>query len=614
MVDSWTRYAHAEPIKPKNAKTVGSAISKFVGSLGYVGAVEVCGDNENVLVSGMEFFKQVRARQGFSTTVTTNRNYSKDRTSICERTIQTVCNLQKTLVMQLEESIKCKIPQGHAVLYWTAMHSTWLYNRYHTHSTTKITPYQAVNGRPYHNRIACFGQVTYGLDPKGSKYRPTWKKGIWLGKDVSDHGVLATAAGTITRTRSIRRTALTWSADEILSLVIGPWDTTGYTQSKVKQKPVLALPPRPFFDEEAEAVKGLQDSDDEREQAQQEVQSNAYEPTTPDGEGPRLEDVTERDDGRVPVPSLPPLCAVPVDPGMEAPQTPEEMLMSGAGGASPSSPTMDVDSSGHAASKHKAETQDGTVAKALKFDSDPVPEPKVKAAKMDVRRIGEVEITHNDVIGLEDDWEFLPYEDVDSEDESINKRLEEDGPPTVSPEKLAELDAQAALDEVAKLYEMHVIAPEEIDVRTIPSHKLVDTTIASDWRYRESKWRRRCRIVAREFKSDNTDENSFAPTTTFGAVRILLVLSMVFSLMLTGIDVKDAFLCVEQQEEMFVVIPQWIRDLSPEDRFTVWRLKRCLPGQRNAALRWFEYFSSLCQSAGMESYKGCPTIRLRLAC
>ena len=119
----------------------------------------------------------------------------------------------------------------------------------------------------------------------------------------------------------------------------------------------------------------------------------------------------------------------------------------------------------------------------------------------DVRRIGEVEITHNDVIGLEDDWEFLPYEDVDSEDEGINKRLEEDGPPTVSPETLAELDAQAALDEVAKLYEMHVIAPEEIDVRTIPSHKLVDTIIASDWRYRENKWRRRCRIVAREFKS-----------------------------------------------------------------------------------------------------------------
>ena len=126
MVGSWTRFAHAKPTKPKNAKTVGSAMSRFVGSLGYVGAVEVCVDNEKVLVSGMEFFKQVRARQGFSTTVTTNCNYSKDHTSICERTIHTVRKLQKTLAMQLEEAIKSKTPQGHAVLYWAAMPSTWL--------------------------------------------------------------------------------------------------------------------------------------------------------------------------------------------------------------------------------------------------------------------------------------------------------------------------------------------------------------------------------------------------------------------------------------------------------------------------------------------------------
>ena len=44
----------------------------------------------------------------------------------------------------------------------------------------------------------------------------------------------------------------------------------------------------------------------------------------------------------------------------------------------------------------------------------------------------------------------------------------------------AELDAQAALDEAATLYEMQVIAPEEIDTRTIPSHKLADNAIASE--------------------------------------------------------------------------------------------------------------------------------------
>jgi hypothetical protein len=60
----------------------------------------------------------------------------------------------------------------------------------------------------------------------------------------------------------------------------------------------------------------------------------------------------------------------------------------------------------------------GVEPAALKFES------WVKAAKMNVRRIGEVEITHNDVIGVEEDLGFLPYEDADPEDEDINKRLE----------------------------------------------------------------------------------------------------------------------------------------------------------------------------------------------
>eukprot|EP00435_Cladocopium_sp_Y103_P006945 s3203_g2.t1 len=114
--------------------------------------------------------------------------------------------------------------------------------------------------------------------------------------------------------------------------------------------------------------------------------------------------------------------------------------------------------SGQTASKHKAEVQGGSQAKAMKFDDDPALEPKSTAAAMNARPPGEVEITHDGEIGCEADWGFLPEEDVDSEKETTNKRLEEDGPPTVSPEKLAELDAQAALDEVSKLYDMQVIS------------------------------------------------------------------------------------------------------------------------------------------------------------
>ena len=96
-------------------------------------------------------------------------------------------------------------------------------------------------------------------------------------------------------------------------------------------------------------------------------------------------------------------------------------------------------------------------------------------------------------------------------------------------------------------------------------------------------------------------------SSTFAAVRVLFVLEMLFDLSVTAMDVKDAFLLVDQKEEMYVLIPTWIREIA-QDGATHWLLKKCLPGQRNAALRWYEHFSSLCIDAGMEPYLGCPTI------
>ena len=70
---------------------------------------------------------------------------------------------------------------------------------------------------------------------------------------------------------------------------------------------------------------------------------------------------------------------------------------------------------------------------------------------------------------------------------------------------------------------------------------------------------------------------------------------------------KDAFLLVDQKEYMLVIIPQWIQNLLG-DGATHWQLLECLPGQRNAALRWNEYFTELCTAVGFEPYPGCPTI------
>ena len=63
-------------------------------------------------------------------------------------------------------------------------------------------------------------------------------------------------------------------------------------------------------------------------------------------------------------------------------------------------------------------------------------------------------------------------------------------------------------------------------------------------------------MVAREFRTTNTDETSFAPTSAFSAVRMLLTFAMVYSLAVTALDISDAFLMVPQVEVMLVEIPQ----------------------------------------------------------
>lgn len=137
-------------------------------------------DNQNVLVAGMDFCRDVRLRMGSKTIVTTNKNYDKSRTSTAEKMIQS--SLQRTLILQLESDIKCKIPGGHCLRYCAVMHAAWL----------GVTVDHSLSSSywSYKGRLANFAQVVLGLDPKAGKYRPSWARGICLGKDGSGHDVL----------------------------------------------------------------------------------------------------------------------------------------------------------------------------------------------------------------------------------------------------------------------------------------------------------------------------------------------------------------------------------------------------------------------------------------
>ena len=256
--------------------------------------------------------------------------------------------------------------------------------------------------------------------------------------------------------------------------------------------------------------------------------------------------------------------AMESEPGGGVPMTPETDVHSDEEVEIPSSST-----------KHTAGGPlPGECLKAQKMDDDPVPMPKVKASRTEdnVNQVAEIDMCHNDESMFPEDFEDDALE-VDSEDECVAGHGEGDGPPNVSSEKLQELEEKAALDEVEKLYKMEVIEPVTLFEDAAVNENVVDTTLVYDWRFRNQQWIRRCRIVAREFKTEATDENNFSPTSSFASVRMLLTFALIYNLAVTALDVKDAFLMVPQMEILYVKIPMWIRRWTGSPH-AHWLLKR----------------------------------------
>ena len=81
-------------------------------------------------------------------------------------------------------------------------------------------------------------------------------------------------------------------------------------------------------------------------------------------------------------------------------------------------------------------------------------------------------------------------------------------------------------------------------------------------------------------------------------------LSVTLDLMISVMDISDAFLQVVQKEFVVIEVPSWIREILGREDLVYWKLLRCLPGQRNAALEWRKHFSSLCAKFLFYPYKG----------
>ena len=213
------------------------------------------------------------------------------------------------------------------------------------------------------------------MDPKATKYKPAWRRGAWLGKDIADHDLISTDGLCIIKTKAVRKISSEWDAELLLGMTYGPMDFFGHRQIKSKQKIIpLPAPLAEEIDEEAEAVRD-------------EVLSDGYSASEPldveDAEGRQefveaqtwenagLEHGSEQGGA--------------ISPGMMAPVTPLVDM--------PSDEGVEIRAISHKHASSSPLASEGL--KAQKMDDDPVPTPKVKAAKVErnINYIAEVEAT-----------------------------------------------------------------------------------------------------------------------------------------------------------------------------------------------------------------------------
>ena len=179
---------------------------------------------------------------------------------------------------------------------------------------------------------------------------------------------------------------------------------------------------------------------------------------------------------------------------------------------------------------------------------------------------------------------------------------DEGKPPQVTAAELASLDeAEAAgYDEITRLFEMNVL--QEPTAEDLEEGAVLSARSVMDWRFREQRWRRRCRFVAREFNgSDKGSASTFALVFGIGA-RLVLLMRCCFRRCLSFIDIKDAFLLVPQRERILVEKPSWWSD---DGHSKYWSWNRCLPGQRNAAARFFDFHCDHLQEFDFENSPCC---------
>ena len=473
ILDSWTRFSWAIPVPGKApTKKLAEKVVKFSLEMNYISEeVLFAIDVEPATTALLDLIVAIRQKLGYKAGKYPNKPYHKGRTARVERHIQNLRRQSLTMIEMVEDRIGEKIPEDHALRAWAIHHATWLFNRYHLHSGTQSTAFQLVYGRPYQGQILPFGEYVFGLaKPGGVKNRSLWTGGIWVGKDDRDMDVITSKDGIFT-SRSARRTQPAWRARETLQLQGSPW-----TKKAPRLGHTAHAAPLPRIVEEPGKEKegGENEPEPAGDEAGSDVESSKHD-------------------------------------------TISDLLLS-SGQPTPRSSSTDSNQGGGQKRETEGEEREEPAKASKTADAEEPPTKQQKTAESSPTSAdpgspkgslfpplyaGQVEEQEDETGYHEDDlWEERVWKECEEEYEadSEGEEEDEDRPPKVSEEELERLDAEAGKAELDKLANMKVVKTIKKE-ECSEEGKFLTLRTVFDWRKRDGVWKRRCRIVCREFRA-----------------------------------------------------------------------------------------------------------------
>ncbi|CAE7202129.1 unnamed protein product, partial [Symbiodinium necroappetens] len=593
-VDLQTRMVLSAPGPDKGPGMLRQAaeeLTRFTVSLHGEETITMQSDGEPSVKSLVRSVAAARQRLGKRTNQRTTPVGDHAANGAAERAIQTVRRLGNCFAEAFEERAG-KLSVGSHLRVWVQGHAAFIYNRFHVLPGLNKTPFElAYGGKLFEQKLCEFGEIVYGRVLRKYKGEAQWIKGVWCGINPHNgsHRLMSTF-GHIECNAVRRGTAeVQMTAAEIEKEMFGlPWEhgiVEKRRQAKRRQAPTAIG--APVLTEPAGLIA----------------------PPTPATPGRASQ-------------------GVPATPALSlAPPTPAEPRHGAGAGdeAGSDPPTSSAGSSSEDELLAAAEASPSGVKRKAEGELAAVARPK-QAPVADSHAQGTKRKPEDDAEEPGDGPSIRLVETVDAEWHDVTYEMKpvvgeilEDGPhgemgddmpPDLAALELAELDEAAEIAEIERLEQMGVLLPD----RGEPADHL-STTFATTWKKNDKGWFRRARLVARQYKwaTQMDEDETFAPASVAALGRLVPMMAMMWGTPIYVLDIKDAYLTVEQPEDEPVVITSPASWYKRHGTHKQWRLGRVLPGQRRGAQEWYSKFNRDLRANHLEPMLEAPTLYRHLA-